>query len=199
MSTVAAAIKDGYLCIASETQTSYGNIRLAGSIIENPSKIYKWGASYIGFVGNVSMMMVLIDLIETSTKDPDLSSPSKIFKFFKRLHPKLKKDYFVQAKEDDDDPVESSRFHVLIANKHGLFGLDPMREVTQYKEFWAIGSGIRFALGAMSAVSEMDDFDAEKVARAGVKAGVTFDMYSGGEILSHKIKLVKKKKKKSTK
>ncbi len=195
MSTVAAAIKDGYICIAAESQTTYGYSKLPGEYLQNDIKLFEWGSSVIGMVGSVSMTMVMQDLIKKSKKEPNFSSPSHIFNFFKTLHPKLKKEYFLQAKDDDDDPVETSRFSILIANKHGLFGVDPMREVSHYNKFWAIGSGSRFALGAMLPTYDLDQFDATKIAEAGVHAGVTFDIYSGGEITSKTIKMIKKRKK----
>lgn len=194
MSTVAAAIKDGYICIASESQTTFGRSKLPGDYLHNDAKLFEWGSSVIGLVGSVSMSMILQDLIKKSKKEPNFSSPERIFNFFKTLHPKLKKDYFLQAKEDDDDPVETSRFSMLIANKYGLFGVDPMREVSHYNKFWAIGSGTRFALGSMLPTYDLDDFDATRIAEAGVNAGVTFDIYSGGEIISRTIKMVKKRK-----
>jgi len=195
MSTVTAAIKDGYICIACESQTTYGHSKLPGAYLHDGTKLYTWGSSIIGMVGSVSMTMVMQDIIKKSKKEPNFSTPYHIFNFFKTLHPKLKKDYFLQAKEDDDDPVETSRFSLLIANKHGLFGVDPMREVSHYNKFWAIGSGTRFALGAMLPIYDLDNFDATKIAEAGVNAGVTFDIYSGGEITSKTIKMIKKRKK----
>jgi len=194
MSTVAAVIKDGYISIASESQTTFGRSKLPGEYLHNDAKLHVWGASVIGLVGSVSMAMILQDLIKKSKKEPNFSSPQHIFNFFKTLHPKLKKDYFLQSKEDDDDPVETSRFSILIANKYGLFGVDPMREVSHYNKFWAIGSGSRFALGAMLPTYDMDEFDATKIAEVGVDAGVTFDIYSGGEIISKTIKMVKRRK-----
>lgn len=194
MSTVTAVIKDGFICIASESQTTFGGSKLPGEYLQNDAKLFQWGSSVIGLVGSVSMSMVLQDLIKKSKKEPNFSSPERIFNFFKTLHPKLKKDYFLQAKEDDDDPVETSRFSLLIANKHGLFGVDPMREVSHYSKFWAIGSGTRFALGSMLSIYDLEEFDATKIAEAGVHAGVTFDIYSGGEIVSKTIKMIKKRK-----
>jgi ATP-dependent HslUV protease subunit HslV len=40
---------------------------------------------------------------------------------------------------------------MLIANASGIYGLYSYREVFEFKEFWGIGSGRSFALGAMHA------------------------------------------------
>ncbi len=52
-----------------------------------------------------------------------------------------------------------------------------MREVFEYTQFWAAGSGREFALGAMNArYTQLKT--AEAVAKAGVEAGATFDKNS---------------------
>jgi hypothetical protein len=63
----------------------------------------------------------------------------------------LKENFFLQTKEEDNDPYESSQFSVVIANQTGIYGLYSYREVFEFKEFWGIGSGRSFALGAMHA------------------------------------------------
>ena len=40
---------------------------------------------------------------------------------------------------------------MVIANASGIYGLYSYREVFEFKEFWGIGSGRSFALGAMHA------------------------------------------------
>ena len=74
-----------------------------------------------------------------------------MFDTFTKLHPYLKDNFFLQTKEEDSDPYESSQFSVVIANASGIYGLYSYREVFEFKEFWGIGSGRSFALGAMHA------------------------------------------------
>ncbi|HET7366489.1 MAG TPA: MFS transporter, partial [Burkholderiales bacterium] len=66
----------------------------------------------------------------------------------------------------------------LIANSKGIFGVYSMREVFEYTQFWAVGSGREFALGAMHALYGRLR-SATAVAKAGVEAGATFDKNSG--------------------
>ena len=107
-----------------------------------------------------------------------ISPPRRsIFETFRKLHPILKEQHFLNPKEEDDDPYESSQFTALIANEHGIFGVYSMREVFEYTQFWAAGSGREFALGAMHAqYSRLRS--AEAIARAGVEAGALFDKNS---------------------
>ena len=52
-----------------------------------------------------------------------------------------------------------------------------MREVFEYSQFWAAGTGREFALGAMQALySRLPT--AEAIARAGIEAGALFDKNS---------------------
>jgi ATP-dependent HslUV protease subunit HslV len=112
-----------------------------------------------------------------------------VFDTFTRLHPLLKETFFLQTKEDDNDPYESSQFSVVIANASGIFGLYSYREVFEFKEFWGIGSGRGFALGAMHALSGTRPDSAREVALAGVHAGCEFDRSSAGPVEVYTIKL----------
>jgi ATP-dependent protease HslVU (ClpYQ) peptidase subunit len=53
-----------------------------------------------------------------------------------------------------------------------------MREVFEYTQFWAVGSGREFALGAMRSLYGRLR-TATAIAKAGVEAGATFDKNSG--------------------
>ena len=72
-----------------------------------------------------------------------LGSRDEVFDTFLKLHPKLKERYFLNTKEHDSDPHESSQFSILIANVNGIFGVESYREVFEFERFWAIGSGRR--------------------------------------------------------
>ena len=81
--------------------------------------------------------------------DLDFSTKRAIFETFRKLHPILKEQHFLNPKEEEDDPYESTQMTALIANPSGIFGVYSMREVFEYTRFWAVGSGREFALGAM--------------------------------------------------
>jgi ATP-dependent HslUV protease subunit HslV len=108
-----------------------------------------------------------------------LSNKDEVFDTFTKLHPYLKDNFFLQTKEEDTDPYESSQFSVVIANATGIYGLYSYREVFEFKEFWGIGSGRSFALGAMHAVYAKAR-TAREVAEVGIAAGCEFDRNSDG-------------------
>ena len=59
---------------------------------------------------------------------------------------------------------------VLIANRHGIFGVGADRAVQEFAKFYAFGYGCEYALGAMFAAYEDPARSAEDVARLGVEA-----------------------------
>lgn len=108
----------------------------------------------------------------------DFTSRRGIFETFVDLHPILKEDYFLLPESGEEgDPYESTQVSILIASPQGIFGVYDMREVHEFKRFWAMGSGFAYALGAMHARYD-EAPDAAALATAGIEAGCTFDRSS---------------------
>ncbi|NML85354.1 MFS transporter, partial [Polaromonas sp.] len=157
------------------------------------SKIFKVdtpaGTSYVGMAGTVAHFPVLRKAMAALPKELlKLDTKDEVFDTFVKLHPLLKETFFLQTKEDDNDPYESSQFTVVIANASGIYGLYSYREVFEFNEFWGIGSGRSFALGAMHASWDKAK-TAREVALAGMNAGCEFDKNSGGPIDVFTLKL----------
>jgi ATP-dependent HslUV protease subunit HslV len=194
MTTLVVVKKAGQAVIATDGLVTFGDTRLA-SRFEANSKIFKVetpaGGSFIGMAGSAAHFPVLRKAMEAMPKDQlRLGSKDEVFDTFNKLHPVLKEAFFLQTKEDDNDPYESSQFSVLIANASGIYGLYSYREVFEFKEFWSIGSGRSFALGAMHATWGKAK-TAREVALAGVHAGCEFDKNSGGPVELFTVKLKK--------
>jgi len=194
MTTLVVVRKAGQAVIATDALITFGDTRL-GSRYEVNSKIFKVdtpaGASYIGMAGTVAHFPVLRKALATLPKDQlRFGSKDEVFDTFNKVHPVLKEAFFLQTKEDDNDPYESSQFSVLIANASGIYGLYSYREVFEFKEFWGIGSGRSFALGAMHATWEKAK-TAREVAMAGMNAGCEFDKNSAGPAELFTVKLKK--------
>ena len=188
MSTVVVARKGGTVAIASDSLVTFGETRLPHGYEAN-AKIFEVAGSYVGAVGSTAHMPVLQQALRALAKDQlALESRDAIFETFRRLHPTLKDRFFLNTKEHDSDPYESSQFSILIANRHGIFGVESYREVFEFERFWAIGSGRRFALGAMFVAHERAR-GARDVASAGVLAGCEFDTSSAAPVRLHSLKL----------
>ena len=185
MTTVVVAKKGGQVAIAADTLVTFGDTRL-GHRFEANSKLFKVdspeGPGYVGIAGTVAHFPVLRKAMTALPKDQLLlGSKDAVFDTFTRLHPLLKETFFLQTKEDDNDPYESSQFSIVIANASGIYGLYSFREVFEFNEFWGIGSGRSFALGAMYATWDKAK-TARELASIGVQAGCEFDKNSGGPI-----------------
>ena len=180
------------MAIAADTLVTFGYTRLSHRFEPN-SKLFKVdtpaGVSYVGIAGTVAHFPVVRKAMMALPKEQLLlGSKDEVFDTFTKLHPLLKETFFLQTKEDDNDPYESSQFSVLIANATGIYGLYSYREVFEFREFWGIGSGRGFALGAMHA-SWARAKTARELATIGVQAGCEFDKNSAGPIEVFSVKL----------
>ena len=191
MSTVVVARKGASVAIASDSLVTFGETRLPHGY-ESNAKMFEVAGSHVGTVGTTAHMPVLRQALAALAEQGEgalqLHSRDAIFDTFRRLHPLLKERFFLNTKEGDSDPYESSQFSILIANRHGIFGVESYREVFEFERFWAIGSGRRFALGAMHAVWSRAK-TAREVAEAGVAAGCEFDTSSAAPVRLVTLKL----------
>lgn len=192
MTTLVVVKKAGQVAMAADTLVTFGDTSLSHRFEAN-TKIFKvdtpTGMSYVGMAGTVAHFPVLRKAMAALPKEQlKLGSRDEVFDTFVKLHPILKETFFLQPKEDDNDPYESSQFTVIIANASGIYGLYSYREIFEFKEFWGIGSGRSFALGAMHACWDKAK-TAREVALAGMHAGCEFDKNSGGPIEVFTLKL----------
>lgn len=197
MTTLVIVKKAGQVAIAAETLVTFGDTRLS-SRFEANSKILRLdtpqGVNYVGMAGSVAHFPVLRKAMGSLPPEQVLlGSKDEIFDTFTRLHPVLKDQFYLQTKEDDNDPYESSQFSVVIANQTGIYGLYSYREIFEFKQFWGIGSGRSFALGAMHAIWDKAK-TAREVAMVGVNAGCEFDKNSAPPVELYSLKLKAKEK-----
>jgi ATP-dependent protease HslVU (ClpYQ) peptidase subunit len=192
MTTIVVVKKDGHAVIAGDTLTTFGSTRLAATHDAAPEKLLKHAGSYFGIAGSAAHQLVLETLLK---KHPEFTfnSREEIYESFRKIHPILKDEAFLNPKEEEDDPYESSQLTALVCNATGIYGVYSMREVFEFDNFWAIGSGRDFALGAMYAVWN-SKLSAEQIARLGVTAGAEYDTGTGLPMNVEVVKLARKKK-----
>lgn len=189
MSIICAAIKNGEIAIACDTQINFGSLCASHKRIKNCIKYHEVNGSYMGLVGWNAIADIVNHLTQTQRELFNLDSRMAVFETLTRLHAVMKDKYFIEVKEDDENqPVESSQLDAIIINKHGLFEISSYREVNEYNDFWAIGSGRRYALGAMQVLHSMDITATEIVERAAI-AAAEFDESCGLPVFSKMIKL----------
>jgi len=173
MTTIVVVRKGKKAAIAADSLTTFGTTRLAPAYDRDPHKIIAYRDSFIGVAGSAAHQLVLENLLG---KNPDLALHGKesIYESFRRLHPLLKDEAFLNPKEEEEDPYESSQMTVMIANPSGIYAVYSMREVFAFDRYWAIGSGRDFALGAMF-VTYGRAKDVAQVAKVGIEAGAEYD------------------------
>jgi len=192
MSTLVIVRKGNKAVIGSDTLFTLGSIIVSSENRRNHHKIHQVGKAYVGFTGWSVMHNIFEDIIDKYPGDLDFRSRKHIFKTFLFLHNALREEYYIEPREKDNQPVQSSQWDCLIACPHGIFEVDSLRTVVEYERFWADGSGTRFALGAMSAVYDTLK-DPIAIANAGLSAACTFDDASGLPIQTHCIALKTRK------
>mgnify|MGYP000888455068 CR=1 FL=1 len=187
MTTLTVVKKGDRVAIAADGMTTFGDTRLARSYKGEHDKILDIDGSKVAICGSSAHHLVLRSAF-AKLEEIRLDSRMDVYETFRRLHPILKEHAFLNPKEDEDDPYESSQIQALIANASGIYGVYSYREVFEFDRFWAAGSGRSFALGAMHALYD-SPLAAAEIARAGVAAGIEFDTGSGGPVVVHEFVL----------
>lgn len=188
MSTIVVTKKNNQVCITADTLTSFGDTKLYADYDKYHNKIQYHAGSYIGIVGSAAHAVVMEDVFQNHHDLLDFSSREAIFKTFLKLHPVLKENYYLNPKDGEDDPYESTQIDAVIANDTGIYAVYSLRDVNEFTRFWAIGSGADYALGAMYATYE-SEADAGQIAEMGVKAGAAFNNATALPMTSQTIEL----------
>ncbi len=188
MSVIVVVRKGGEVAIAADTAQTDGSVMLRAKYVRNSEKIVRFGDTYVGLAGWSAAQDIFESVVRNHADKLDFSSRAAIFETARNLHGLMKSDYHIDTQEEKDQPVESSQLSMLIANRHGIFEVDSYRTVSEYERFWALGSGRRFALGAMYQCYEQFD-TASEIAGAGVAAACEFDDGCAPPVTTHRIAL----------
>ena len=175
MTTIVAVKKDGYVSIAADTLTMWGNMKESANHIANHEKILKFQDNYLAFTGSSSFKLVVEHWLNKTKKKPKFDSVENIFDSWLLFHKKLKDEYYLRSEDEDSDEFETSRMNVLITNPSGIFAIGVLRSVNQYKRFTAFGSGCDYAIGAMRAIFDDKTKSAEDIAKIAIEVAAEFD------------------------
>lgn len=182
MSVAVAVRKGGRIALATDTQTSFGASRVPLPNLKT-SKIQEIGQSLLATTGWGLYENILDDLL-SRRPETELEGRQSIFSFFLGFWKELHDQYpFVkdQCDKEDESPFGSLDASFLIVNPFGIFYVGTDMSVTLFEQYYAIGSGSDFALGALAVLYERED-DPQEICRKAVQAAITFDVHCGGEI-----------------
>jgi hypothetical protein len=98
---------------------------------------------------------------------PALYTESDVFAFFIRFWRAIRKDYtFLQRGAPTEHPFADLESTFLLANRGGIFRVQSDLDVTEFKQYSAVGTGAKYALGAMRVLyDQLDDSDRDRAAR----------------------------------
>lgn len=179
MTTIVVVRKDKSVALAADTMTKWGSGKESADYVANHCKLLQVGDTWMGLTGNATFKTILADYFSRPKVKPRFDTPMAIFRTWQALHTALKNDYHLLPGGHDDEPLESTRFDALIANRHGIFGVVAHRTVQEFSRYYAFGSGSSYAMGALHALHGNRSLDAETLARRAVEAAAEFDDATG--------------------
>ena len=190
MTIITAVRKNNEVAIACDTLVT----RNGGAVISiaeyqsTPSKLIHFGDSIVGFTGSYAVKQIFIDLWEQN-EPTSLSSSGEIFRWLLSNQATLKSKYFMKTDNGNDkrQPTESQWLYALLVNVHGIFVITSYREVTEFSKFWAIGSGDRFALGALEVLYNQD-LNAAEIAKKAALVATKFHPECGEPVIVKSLK-----------
>jgi len=180
MSIILAVSRNGRTVMGADTLTCFGESQRVPAANLSTVKIRRLGSSIIGSSGWGVYDCILHDYL--GDRVPDLEDERRIFAFFVELWKVMHDRYSLvndqaQAKDSPFGDLDSS---FLIANRNGIYKVSPDMDVSRFDQYFAIGSGADYALGALHALYPTVE-DAEELARRALETASDFDVYCGGE------------------
>jgi len=91
-------------CIAADTLTTFGDIRLGSDLDRHHNKIQTFGKTHMGIVGSAAHTLVAERAFNDKSVKADFSTRDSAFDTLIRLHPVLKEQFFLNSKDAEDDP-----------------------------------------------------------------------------------------------
>lgn len=189
MSVAVAVRKGNEIVIAADTQTNFGSSKV-NPVNHRAQKIRTFGTSFLATTG-WGIYDNILDDIAARGKLPSLTTRKSIFAFFLKMWRTLHAKYpFVndQSDKEHESPFADLGAAFLLANRGGIFYVAGDLSVTEFKEYYAVGSGCDFALGALHALYSTDA-DAAAMAHKAVGAAIEFNLYCGGDVQLERIRL----------
>jgi ATP-dependent HslUV protease subunit HslV len=178
MSIAVAVRSKGRVVIACDTKRTFGSGEVTEANLTDV-KVRKVGAAYLATTGWGLYSNILDDYL--TRRRTGLTDQRSIFSFFRVFWKELHGRYsFVNdQRPDDESPFGDLDASFLVASSSGIFSVACDMSVTEFQQYYAIGSGAPYALGAMHTLYH-DGVDPETVARKGVAAAIALDLYCGG-------------------
>lgn len=191
--SIAVAVKSrGKVVLAADSKRTFGPGAVTAANLKD-CKIRRVGNAYLAATGWGVYANILDDYLARKRK-VSLSDSRSIFDFFRVFWTDLHERYaFVNDQSGDaDSPFGDLDASFLVVNARGIFSVACDMSVTEFAQYYAIGSGAPYALGALHALYDPKK-DPQEPARAGVRAASDLDIYCGGDIELQQVQLRKQR------
>lgn len=180
--SIAVAVRTAeHIVLATDSKRTFGGGAVPADNLRD-IKMRQVGGAYIATTGWGVYTNILEDYLRAG-RGPRLTDSKSIFAFFRNFWKALHQRYaFVNDQcSETDSPFGDLDASFLVAAETGIFYVACDMSVTEFEQYYAVGSGAGYALGAMHALYRGAKPDAEAVARGAVQAASALDIYCGGE------------------
>ena len=186
MSIVLAVKKNHEIVVAADSQTNFGS-QVVTFDNHSVSKIRSVADSLLASTGWSLYDNIFDDFLERNSPKT-LADRKAIFSFFLKLWREMGEKYSLVNEQcnEDDSPFGDLDASFLVVNRSGIFHISSDMSVVDFRQYYAIGSGSDYSMGAMHALYNQD-LDAETIARRAIEAAIALNVYCGGETQVHKI------------
>ena len=167
--------------MAADRQTTFG-AEVVPAENQQSTKVRKLGSALLGRAG-WSVYENILDHWLADRTPPEIAGTGDVFLFFKELWKGLHDGYaFVNDQSrGKGTPFGDLGGAFLMASAAGIYHISPNMGVAEFRQYYAIGAGADYALGALFARYDGDDA-AEALARLAVEASCAFNVHCGGGI-----------------
>jgi ATP-dependent HslUV protease subunit HslV len=180
--SIAVAVRTGNdIVLATDSKRTFGGNAVPENNLRDV-KLRRVGAAYLATTGWGVYANILDDYLRV-TRNARLTDSRQIFTFFRGFWKALHQRYaFVNDQcTEGDSPFGDLDASFLVAAPSGIFYVACDMSVTEFQNYYAVGSGASYALGAMHALWTPAG-KADAIARRAVAAASALDIYCGGEI-----------------
>lgn len=169
------------IVLATDSKRTFGG----GAVPEHnlrDVKVRKVGPAYLATTGWGVYTNILDDYLRVA-RHPKLADTASIFAFFRSFWKALHERYaFVNDQcSETDTPFGDLDAAFLVVNPRGIYYVACDMSVTEFDNYYAVGSGAPYALGALHALHG-PRANAEGIARKAVAAASELDIYCGGTV-----------------
>jgi ATP-dependent HslUV protease subunit HslV len=189
MSVIVAVRQTSQIVIAADTQDNFGDLRPPAENHE-AIKLREVGDAILGSSG-WALYDDIFGHYLAKRKNVRLHDRKAIFDFFVRFWKELHRAYpFVndQPGKESDSPFANLDATFLVASPAGIFLVSSNMSVSEFRQYYAIGSGGDYAIGAMHALyGELKN--PAHIAERAVRAGMAYDSACGGRVDLRTVKL----------